>query len=69
MVSRGRDHFRPNEVWGPVLLDSYFPKTIVNNISKYRDFILPGATKSVQDYWKWGILEENFGKPPHFNNW
>jgi hypothetical protein len=69
MISRGRDYFRPDEVWEPVILDEYFPKTILNNISKYRDFIAPGGKKTVQEYWPWGILEENLGTAPHFNNW
>ena len=57
-IARGRDHFRPNEIWGPVKLDEYFPKTILNNQDKYKDYIVQGGTKSVLDYWRGNILEE-----------
>jgi hypothetical protein len=57
-IARGRDHFRPNEVWGAVKLDDYFPKTIRNNQEKYKDYIVQNGTKSVQDYWRGKILEE-----------
>jgi len=57
-IARGRDHFRPNEIWGPVILDEYFPKTILNNQDKYKDYIVQGGTKSVLDYWRGNILEE-----------
>jgi hypothetical protein len=57
-IARGRDHFRPNEVWGPVKLDDYFPKTILDNQEKYKDLIVQGGTKSVLDYWRGNILEE-----------
>lgn len=33
----------------PVCIDEYFPKTIVNNIEKYQQYILPNAVHSIKD--------------------
>jgi hypothetical protein len=58
-ISEGRDHFRPENVtWHTVKLDNYFPKTILDNKEKYKDFILPDTDKTVQDYWTAGILQQ-----------
>jgi len=57
-IAEGRDHFRPENVtWTGVNLDSYFPDEVLNNREKYKDLILNDTGKSVQDYWRYGILE------------
>ena len=33
-----------NQEWTPVELDSYFPKTLLDNQDKYKDYILDNAT-------------------------
>jgi hypothetical protein len=57
-IANGRDFFRPNEVWSSVKVDEYFPKTILNDLTRYKDLIVPNATKSVQEYWPGQILQE-----------
>jgi hypothetical protein len=58
-ISEGRDHFRPENVtWHTVKLDNYFPKTVLNNKEKYKNFILPDTDKTVQDFWTAGILQQ-----------
>ena len=32
-----------------VKIDEYFPKTILNNLDRWRDYIIPDATVSVRD--------------------
>jgi|APCry1669189768_1035252.scaffolds.fasta_scaffold00372_13 hypothetical protein len=57
-ISEGRDHFRPENVtWHKVDLDSYFPKTILDNKEKYSQFILPDSGKTVRDFWTAEILQ------------
>lgn len=34
-----------------VKVDDYFPKTILNNMEKYQHMIVPGATKTVYDFY------------------
>jgi len=35
-----------------VIVDDYFPQTIINNLEKYKDKIVPDATCSVYDFYK-----------------
>ena len=59
IIEQGGDHIRPNnqKTWRKVAINEYYPKTILNNIEKYRKYILPDGQKSVTDYWTGGILE------------
>lgn len=57
-IAMGRDHHRPELIWGPVKMDEYFPAEIRNNLSKYQHLILPDGDKTVQEYWPGGILEQ-----------
>jgi Glycosyltransferase family 17 len=51
LISQGKDFAsRPGFVFAPVKLDSYFPKIILDNLSKYSNYILPDVEKSVLDY-------------------
>lgn len=34
-----------------IVVDEYFPQTILNNLEKYKDMIVPGATKTVYDFY------------------
>jgi hypothetical protein len=34
-----------------VILDDYFPKTIINNLEQYKHMIIPNATRSVYDFY------------------
>jgi hypothetical protein len=38
-----------NSKFEPVILDEYFPKTVLNNRDKYAHLILEGATQTVMD--------------------
>lgn len=38
------------EKFSPVQIDSYMPKSIQKNVSKYTKYIVPGATAQVKDY-------------------
>jgi beta-1,4-mannosyl-glycoprotein beta-1,4-N-acetylglucosaminyltransferase len=54
-TSIGSDH-----IFQPVVLDEYFPKTILNNKEKYKKFILEGDFETVFDKYK--------SLPNYFNN-
>jgi hypothetical protein len=57
-IAEGRDHFRPeNTTWCAVDLDDYFPKTIIENMDQYKQFILPNNGKKVRDFFPQEILE------------
>ena len=51
MMERGVG-FNPldNRPFVKVALDSYFPKTILENPEKYKDYIVTGDLESVSDY-------------------
>jgi hypothetical protein len=50
-IKSGVDFFHRGDFrWASVDLDSYFPKTILENKEKYAKFILPDSGKKVQDY-------------------
>ena len=57
-IAEGRDHFRPENVtWVAVNFDEYFPKYLLDNKEKYKNFILHDTGKTVQDFWTAEILE------------
>jgi len=44
-------HVQPNgEEFEHIKLDEYFPKTILNNLDRWRDYIIPDATANIRDY-------------------
>lgn len=47
---RGLDPNNYNEQFEYVEVDDYFPNTVVNNLEKYKSFIIDGATKNVLDF-------------------
>lgn len=59
-IKQGTDHFRPeNNTWVPVKLDEYFPKYILENKDQFKEYIIQDTQeKTVLDYWKNKILEE-----------
>jgi len=56
-IQNHEDPQRRSKSWFPVKFDGYFPKTILNNLEKYRNWILPNADKTVQDYHTRAILD------------
>ena len=50
-ISRGEDFAsRPGFTFTTVKLDDYFPKALIDNLSKYGSHVLPDTEKSVLDY-------------------
>jgi hypothetical protein len=44
-------HVEPNgEEFECVKLDEYFPKIILNNLDRWRDYVIPDATANIRDY-------------------
>jgi hypothetical protein len=51
LISQGKDFAsRPKFEFTPVKMDNYFPKVVLDNLSKYQHLILPDVEKSVSDY-------------------
>jgi len=51
LISQGKDFAsRPGFVFCPVKLDEYFPKVILDNKSKYSNYILPNGDRSVSEH-------------------
>jgi len=58
-VANGKDHMgRDHLEWKAVKVDEYFPQIIRENLEKYQHLIAPGGEQTVQEFWKYGILEE-----------
>jgi hypothetical protein len=59
IVNTGRDLFnRPGFRWVGVDLDSYFPKTLLENKKKYKNFILQNTGNSMKDLLPYGYAEK-----------
>ena len=56
-IQNNEDPLQRSKSWFPVKFDEYFPKSILNNMDKYRHLILTDVDKGVQDYYPWSILE------------
>jgi len=56
-IQNNEDPQRRSKTWYPVKLDNYFPKTILNNLEKYQQWILPNIDNTVQHYHPRNILE------------
>lgn len=56
LIAQGKDFAsRPGFNFCPVKMDEYFPKAITENLSKYKDFIIPDGSKSVLDHFPGNI--------------
>jgi hypothetical protein len=33
-----------------VAMDEYFPKTVINNLERWKDYIIPDASASIKNY-------------------
>jgi Glycosyltransferase family 17 len=49
LIAQGKNNLQPNATFEPVIIDNYFPKTILENIDQYKDFILEGGVHTVAE--------------------
>jgi hypothetical protein len=49
LIAENKTSIGPNHRFEPVMLDDYFPKTILENQEKYKKYIIEGATKSAKE--------------------
>jgi hypothetical protein len=49
LIDANTSQVKENSEFKPVILDSYFPKTILNNQEKYKDLIIPNAETTIMD--------------------
>jgi hypothetical protein len=50
LIKEGKCFWQSGFKFVPVKLDDYFPKAIIDNTSRYSEYILPDTDKSVTDY-------------------
>jgi hypothetical protein len=57
-IENHTDHIRPqNKTWFKVIIDQYYPKTVLYDFDKYSKWFLPGGTKTVQEYYPYKIMQ------------
>jgi beta-1,4-mannosyl-glycoprotein beta-1,4-N-acetylglucosaminyltransferase len=57
-IEESNNHINQNSgKWKKVILDNYFPKPILNNKEKYKDYICGDGDHSVTHYYNYGILQ------------
>jgi beta-1,4-mannosyl-glycoprotein beta-1,4-N-acetylglucosaminyltransferase len=58
-IAENKNHINQSSgYWKTVKLDDYFPKSILENKEKYKQYICEDGINSVTDYYKYKILQE-----------